>query len=117
MEDSILKCVKQILGLSLEEDPFDLDVLIHINSTLSSLSQMGVGAEDSEMVVDDTAEWADLDLPDNQLKLVKSYVPLKVQTLWDPPTTSYLIEAREKQLQEMEWRLNVMREEALANVE
>jgi hypothetical protein len=42
---------------------------------------------------------------------VKSYVFLKVKQLFDPPQTSYLITATEKQIQELEWRLNVHRED------
>jgi hypothetical protein len=35
---------------------------------------------------------------------------LKVRQLFDPPNTSYLIEAMEKQIREFEWRLNTNRE-------
>ena len=48
---------------------------------------------------------------DFQYNSVKSYVFLKVRQLFDPPQTSYLITAVEKQIEELEWRLNTHREE------
>ena len=35
---------------------------------------------------------------------------LRVRLLFDPPTTSYLINSMDQQRQELEWRLNVVRE-------
>ena len=59
-----------------------------------------------------TEVWDDFIVPeDYQYNSVKSYVFLKVRQLFDPPQTSYLIAAVEKQIQELEWRLNVHREE------
>jgi hypothetical protein len=48
---------------------------------------------------------------DLQFNSVKSYVFLRVRQLFDPPQTSYLIDAMDKQIKELEWRLNVHREE------
>ena len=49
-------------------------------------------------------------VPSNQLHLIKTYVYLKVRSLFDPPTTGFLITATNDQLKEYEWRLNVFRE-------
>jgi hypothetical protein len=64
------------------------------------------------MIEDATALWTDFDPVDDNLNFnsVKSYVFLKVKQLFDPPTTSYLISAQEKQIAELEWRLNTHRE-------
>jgi hypothetical protein len=63
------------------------------------------------MIEDDTAEWTDFVSLDLQYNSVKTYVYLKTRQLFDPPQTSYLISAMERQIGELEWRLNVHREE------
>lgn len=113
LEESILISTKKILGLGLDYTIFDPDVLMHINATFSVLDQLGVGPVGGFFINDETALWGDILLPNNQLNLVKTYVFLKVRMLFDPPTTSFLIEAMNKQIAEFEWRLNVFREVAL----
>lgn len=113
MEESILKSTKKILGLAEDYTPFDLDVITHINAAFSILDQLGVGPVDGFSIYDDTAVWDDFVVPPNQLHLVKTYIYLKVRYLFDPPTTSFLLEAANNQIKEYEWRLNVFREWAL----
>lgn len=112
MEQSILTSTKKILGIAEDYTVFDLDIITHINTAFSTLTQLGVGPADGFMIEDETAVWADFDPVDDHLNYnsVKSYVFLKVKQLFDPPTTSYLISAYEKQIEELEWRLNVHRE-------
>jgi hypothetical protein len=123
MEQSILISTKKILGIAEDYTVFDLDIITHINTAFSTLTQLGVGPANGFMIEDETTVWSDFitDYPtgqyeapsgdDLQYNSVKSYVFLKVRQLFDPPTTSYLIAATEKQIQELEWRLNVHREE------
>lgn len=112
MEQSILISTKKILGIAGDYDAFDLDVITHINSTFSTLTQLGVGPAGGFMIEDAEAKWEDfIDPADFQYNSVKSYVFLRVRQLFDPPSTSYLISAVERQISELEWRLNVHREE------
>lgn len=111
MEQSILTSTKKILGIAADYTVFDLDIITHINSAFSTLTQLGVGPAEGFMIEDADAEWEDFIVDDMQYNSVKSYVYLKVRQLFDPPSTSYLIGAVEKQIQELEWRLNVRREE------
>jgi hypothetical protein len=113
MEESILKSTKKILGLDENYTPFDLDVITHINAAFSILDQLGVGPDGGFMIEDDATVWGDYEAPPNQLHLTKTYVFLKVRLLFDPPTTSFLIEAMNNQIKEYEWRLNTFREWAL----
>ena len=117
MEESILKSTKKILGLADNYTPFDLDVITHINAAFSILDQLGVGPEGGFVIDDETELWSDYDVPANQLHLIKTYIFLKVRLLFDPPTTSFLIEATTNQLREYEWRLNTFREWALDPVD
>jgi hypothetical protein len=112
MEQSILNSTKKILGLSEDYTVFDLDIITHINSAFSTLTQLGIGPAEGFMIDDATYMWEDfIVVEDFQYNSVKSYVFLKVRQLFDPPQTSYLISAVERQIQELEWRLNVHREE------
>lgn len=110
MEESILKSTKKILGLDAAYTAFDLDVITHINAAFSILDQLGVGPLGGFSIEDDSTGWSEYVAPPNQLHLIKTYVYLKVRLLFDPPSTSFLINAYEEQLKEYEWRLNVMRE-------
>lgn len=113
MEQSILKSTKKILAIADEYTVFDLDIITHINTAFSILTQLGVGPVEGFMIEDDTAVWTDFDPVDDHFNYnaVKSYVFLKVRQLFDPPATSYLISAVERQVEELEWRLNTHREQ------
>lgn len=110
MADSILDSTKKILGLDAGYTPFDLDVITHINAAFSILDQLGVGPVGGFFIEDSGPTWDDFDCPLNQRNLVRTYVFLKVRMLFDPPTTSFLIEASNNQIREYEWRLNSFRE-------
>ena len=110
METSILISTKKVLGIAESYTAFDLDIITHINAAFSILNQLGVGPQEGFMIEDDGYMWGDFLIPITQLNLVKTYVYLKVRLLFDPPTTSFLIEATTKQIEEYEWRLNVFRE-------
>lgn len=115
MENSILISTKKVLGLDAAYDVFDLDIVMYINSAFSILQQLGVGPLNGFMIEDETAVWQDFVLePGSEisLNLVKTYVQLKARMLFDPPTTSFLIQAMDEQIKQYEWRLNVFREYA-----
>lgn len=114
MEQSILTSTKKILGVAEDYTVFDLDIITHINSAFSTLTQLGVGPAIGFQIDDASEVWADFieDDADLQWNSVRSYVFLRVKQLFDPPATSYLISAQQKQIEELEWRLNTHREEA-----
>lgn len=109
---SILNSVKKVCGLSASDVSFDDDLMLHINSILSVLTQLGIGPEDGFMIEDDVATWEDFLGTDKLFNGVKTYVYLRTRILFDPPATSFVIEAMEKQISEFEWRLSVQREGA-----
>ena len=111
METSILNGVKKILGIADDYTAFDEDIIMHINTAFSTLTQLGVGPSEGFMIEDEGAVWGDFIGDDLQFNSVKSYVCLRVRMLFDPPSTSYLITAMENQIRELEWRLNTHREE------
>lgn len=110
MENSILKSTKKMLGIADDYTVFDHDIITHINTAFTTLTQLGVGPDEGFMIEDDRALWEDFIEDDLQYNSVKSYVFLRVRMLFDAPTTSYLISAANEQIRELEWRLNVHRE-------
>lgn len=111
--ESILDSTKKVLGLDADYHAFDLDVITFINAAFSTLNQLGVGPDGGFYITDEVPVWSELLLPENQLHLVKTYIYLKVRVLWDPPQTSFLINAMNEQLKEHEWRISTFREMAL----
>jgi hypothetical protein len=112
METSILTSTKKILGLAEDYIAFDLDVITHINSAFSTLTQLGVGPVAGFMIEDATADWSSfIPIDDIQYNSIKTYVYLRVRMLFDPPATSFVIAALNEQIRELEWRLNIHREE------
>lgn len=120
MQESILGLIKEMIGgLDEENTHFDPDIIAHINSTLFSLTQMGIGPSDGFSIKDKTATWADF-LGDDEKKLeaVKTYVYLNVKLLFDSTSlSSATIEAYNRKIAEYEWRLNVASDTSGNNTE
>ena len=108
MEESILTSIKKLLGIEENDTSFDVDVLLHINSVLVILNQLGVGPNEGFFVSDKTATWAEVLGDDKFLVAAKSYVFLKVKLLFDPPLSSAAIESMNRLIAEFEWRLTVL---------
>lgn len=105
--ESILTSIKKLLGPDEVYDHFDPDIIIHINSVLMILTQLGVGPDEGFYICDKNAVWTDF-VPEKNVEAIKTYVYLKVRLIFDPPQSSALIAAIEKQITELEWRINVM---------
>lgn len=105
--DSILTSIKKLLGIDESYEIFDPDIIMHINSVFMVLRQMGVGPPSGFTISDDSAVWTDY-IPDiEKIEAVKTYIYMKVRLVFDPPTSSALLDALKQSIQEYEWRLNV----------
>lgn len=109
--DSILISIKKMLGDAQEYTHFDPDIIMHINSVLFILTQLGVGPDEGFMITDETETWDDFVGTRKDLLAIKTLVHLKVRLLFDPPSSSFVIDAMERQIKEFEWRLYVKVEE------
>lgn len=108
--ESILTSIKKLLGIAEDYEHFDPDIIIHINSAFTILTQLGVGPPGGFSIVDETTMWIDF-VPDmSMVESVKSYVYLRVRLLFDPPSSSAVIESINRMISEFEWRLNVAAE-------
>ena len=86
MDESILNSVKKLLGgLVPEYTAFDDQIIMHINSVFQILYQLGVGPSIPFTIEDDSAVWGDFTDDISTLSMVKSYMGLKVQQMFDPP--------------------------------
>lgn len=108
--DSILVSVKKMLGIVEEDINFDQDIIININSVIMFLNQLGIGPETGFYIADDTKTWSDLIGDRIDLEAVKTYVYLKVRLLFDPPSSAFVLESIDRQIAQLEWRLNVQAE-------
>ncbi len=105
--ESILTSIKKLLGIAEEYEHFDADIIMHINSVFSILTQLGVGPSNGFSIEGKETKWHDFIGEDNKIEMVKSYIHLKVKLLFDPPLSSAVMEAMNKMIKELEWRLNV----------
>lgn len=112
MKDSILEDVKKRLGLDEEYTPFDRDIVMDINAAMLTLRQLGVGPAKGFSVSGSEETWSQfLGEQFADLEAVKTYIALKVRLSFDPPATSFVIDSIQRQLEELEWRLNMQVEE------
>ena len=113
MTDSILNSVKKMLGITEEYTHFDADIIMHINSVFSILTQLGVGPDEGFAIEDETTSWSEF-VPEETgsllLSSVRTYMFMKVKMMFDPPLSSSVAEAYNRQISELEWRLNVAAE-------
>lgn len=106
--ESILTSIKKMLGISEEDKDFDTDIVIHINSALMTLKQIGVGPEEGYLITSEAETWTNyLGESSSDLPIVKTYVFMKVKLIFDPPTSSFVAESYKRMIDEFEWRLRL----------
>lgn len=107
MDESILTSIKKMIGMTEDYDVFDTDVIAHINSVFMILRQLGVGPTNGFSIKDDSTKWSEfLPTDDPKFSGVQTYMYLKAQMVFDPPSSSILKECKQKMIDELEWRLN-----------
>lgn len=103
---SILNSTKKVLGFPEDDDSFDVDILMHINTVFSVLYQIGAAPAEGFAIDDASATWEDYIDSKPQIVMVKSYMALKVRSFVDPPSTSFGLAALDAQIKEFETRLS-----------
>lgn len=115
MEDSILLSVAKYIGLPANYDVFNEDLIMFINSELSTLAQIGVVPNAGFVITGATETWSDLfdasDAEDmlpntrNSVQFVKEFVYTRVKTVFDPPSSSFVLKALEDRANELMFRI------------
>lgn len=108
-DQSILDSVKKVIGMDPSYTAFDIDIVMHINTQFSKLYNLGVGPKNAAFEIEDrTAKWSDFLQGKTNINMAKTYVCMAVRLIFDPPPTSFGIEAVKTEIQEMGWRLNIL---------
>lgn len=107
--DSILSSVKKVLGFEEGYTAFDTDIIMHINTMLRVVKDLGVG-ESAFRVEDKNQTWEQFLGSDPRFDDVQTYIYLRVRLIFDPPATAHALAAIKEQYKELEWRINVERE-------
>lgn len=107
MNESILETIAKAIGIGENYDYFNQELIMHINTILMGLRQIGIGPTTPYVVTDSTATWSDFLGDDKNFEAVKTYMCLRVKMLFDPPTSSSLMDAMNNQISEWEWRLSL----------
>ena len=105
MSDSVLSSIKQMLGISPEDTSFDVNVIMSINTTLTILMDLGLNEVEDQVVTSDKMTWDELLGGRTDIEYVKTYVYQKVKMIFDPPTSTAAIDAMQRSISELEWRI------------
>ena len=109
VEDSILLSIKKLLGMDpIEFTQYDTDLIIHINTIIEFLNQLGVDIPEGFKINDENTLWSDyLNKPEyNNIKdSIKNYIYLRVRLVFDPSTNSSLLNSINDTIKELEWRI------------
>jgi hypothetical protein len=97
--ESILTSIKKLLGVTEDYEHFDADIIMHINSVLAILTQLGVGPECGFSIKGKEEVWTDFITENSRLEFVKSYV--------HPPLKSSVADSMNRMIDELEWRILV----------
>ena len=105
--DSVLLTTKKNIGIQPSFIQFDIDIITCINSALNILTQLGVGPTEGMMITSSSETWGQI-FGENRkrLNMAKSYIALKTKLIFDPPTTSAVLESYKEMVREIECRLN-----------
>lgn len=103
--ESILNNVKKLIGLEVDYEAFDDSIILFINGAFSALQQMGIGPSIPFRIQNDETLWDEWSEDVFVVEETKNYVYLHVRKMFDPPSSSYVMEAIDKQIDETAWRL------------
>lgn len=105
--ESILTSIKTMLGIEEDDTNFDSELVMHINSVLMDLTQIGVGPAEGYEIEDKFNTWNEFITDMKKFSGVKTYIFMRVKLIFDSSTMgSALIESYNKQCERFEWRLN-----------
>ena len=105
--ESILNSIKTMLGIEPDYKHFDKAIIEHINAAFMTLNQLGVGPDIPVVITTDMDTWFSKFGEIKHIEGVKTYTFLKVQLFFDPPSMSFVLEAKQRQIAELEFRLSM----------
>lgn len=111
VDGSILTDIKKLFGIVEECEDFDLDLMLHINTSFSILNQLGVGPDDPFIVESKKDTWYDfLGTELSSFQDVKIYIYYKTKLGFDPTTSATMSSQLNDSIKELEWRMKTKAE-------
>lgn len=107
--DSILDTIMKMLGPEGDYEHFGTDIIVHINSAFERLCDLGIGPTSPFHIESNSETWADF-LTTTPMRRVSRYIFLYVKLIFDPPSSSYVADVYQKELDKLEWTLNSVAE-------
>lgn len=117
LDDSILRTIKLMLGLTDEITSFDEELKVHINSLFTILNQLDCISDDGFRITGYDETWGQLTDQVTIAEMIKEFMYLKVRMVFDPPGSSVVSDAFNQRIAELEWRMNVQAERLAALAE
>ena len=116
MSKSILNSIKKLLNRDETDTDFDTDIIIHINSTLAVLNQLGVGPTEAFAITGSTETWDTFLGEGNAYNFIESYIYMKVKLIFDPPSNTAIIKAYQDSINEFEYRATILEKDGGSSV-
>lgn len=108
LDGSILIDIKKLFGITAENEDFDMDLIFHINASLSILNQLGIGSEETFHIESKYDSWSDFLGEDlDNFQEVKMYLYYKTKLGFDPTTSATMTSQLNDAIKELEWRMRV----------
>lgn len=104
MSESILDTVKSSLLIVDTYTAYDTRIITLINVAISELDQIGYIPAEGFTVTDNTQTWDQL-IYDHRFDMVKGFILEKVQLMFDPPSSSFALDAMQKDCEELSVRI------------
>lgn len=109
INDNVLNSVKKMIGVNLNDDYFDPELIIYINSILVIVYQLGI--TDSVKEINSDTTWSEvMDQDEKRFNIVKSYIAQKVKMKFDTPSGS-VKDVLTEDIKEQEWRMTIIHDE------
>lgn len=116
LSDSILKHIREAVGLTEDNSEFDRELKDHINMSIVKLNQNGV--KTNMYVKSEEETWGDLLDPDQigfeSSGTIPTFISLNVKLLFDPPPPSS-VEFHTNSVNELLWRIRAAYDKEVEN--
>lgn len=103
--NSILDTIKKMLGVGEDYTAYDTDILVSINSSLMVLSQLGGGPPGGFQIASKEDTWSDYSSDELEIAASKTFIFLNAKLVFDPPSSSTVLEAYRRTTDELSWRI------------
>lgn len=101
--DKVLDTVRMVAGGDFIDPHFNPELIMHANTVIAFLSQIGV--EFTTRRISEDTTWEEL-IPDiEMIEDVRTFLSYKTKLIFDPPAGSSALSALQATIDECEWRI------------